>query len=53
MRQHARPVAQDIVMAVWRLGHVTNSGRTAGRTVGHEGKPPEAAVSHAGNAETE
>ena len=40
-------------MAVWRLDHVTNSGRSAGRTVRHDAKLSRATLSHAGNAEAE
>ena len=46
-------VAQDIVMAAWRLDHVTNSGRIAGSTVRHDAKPSHATLSHADNAERE
>ena len=46
-------VAQHIVMAVWRLGHVTNSGRSAGSTDRHEAKLTVDLLSHAGNAEAE
>ena len=53
MRQHASFVAPDIVMAVGRLGHGTNSGRSAGSTVGHDAKLTVDSLSHAGNAETE
>ena len=52
-RQHASSVAQDIVMAVWRLGHVTNSGKSAGSTVGHDAKLTVDSLSHADNAESE
>ena len=53
VRQHASSVAQDIVMAVWRLEHVTHSGRSAGSTVRHDAKLTADSPSHAGNAETE
>ena len=53
MRQHASSVAQDIVMAVWRLEHVTYSGRSAGSTVRHDAKLTVDSLSQAGNAETE
>ena len=53
MRQHASLVAQDIGMAVWRLDHVTNSGRSAGSTIRHDAKLTADSLSHAGNAETE
>ena len=53
LRRHARPVAQDVVMAVWRLGHITNSGRSAGSTVRHDAKRMVDSLSHAGNAEDE
>ena len=53
MRQHVSSVAQDIVMAVWRLDHVTNSGRSAGSTVRHDAKLTADSLSQAGNAETE
>ena len=46
-------VAQDIVMAVWRLDHVTYSGRSAGSTVRHNAKLTADSLSHTGNAETE
>ena len=36
MRRHATVVAQDVGMAVWRLDHVTNSGRGADSTVRHD-----------------
>ena len=52
-RQHASLVAQDIVMAAWRLDHVTNSGRSAGITVRHDARLTADSLSHAGNAETE
>ena len=44
---------QDVVMAVWRLGHITNSGRSAGGTVRHDAKLTVDSLSHAGNAEAE
>ena len=53
MRRHASSVAQDVVMAVWRLGHITNSGRSAGSTVRHDAKLTVDSLSHAGNAEAE
>ena len=53
MRQHASLVVQDIGMAVWRLDHVTNSGRSAGSTIRHDAKLTADSLSHAGNAETE
>ena len=53
MRRHARPVAQDVVMAVWRLGHITNSGRSAGSTVRHDATLTVDSLTHAGNAEDE
>ena len=53
MRRHARPVAQDVVMAVWQLQHVTNSGRSAGSTVRLDAKLTAVSLSHAGNAEAE
>ena len=53
MRQYASSVAQDIVMAVWRLDLVTNSGRSAGSTVRHDAKLTVDSLSHAGNAEAE
>ena len=53
LRQHASSLAQDIVMAVWRLGHVTNSGRSVGCTVRHDPKLSQATLSHADNAESE
>ena len=53
MRQHASSVAQDIVMAVWRLDHVTYRGRSAGSTIGHDAKLTADLFSHAGNAEAE
>ena len=53
MRQHASSVAQDIVMAAWRLDHVTSSGRSAGSTDRHDAKLTGAPLSHAGNAEAE
>ena len=46
-------VVQDIGMAVWRLDHVTNSGRSAGSTIRHDAKLTADSLSHAGNAETE
>ena len=49
----ARSDAHDIVMAVWRLGHGTNSGTSAGSTVRHDAKLMVDSLSHAGNAETE
>ena len=53
MRRHANSVAQDVVMAVWRLGHITNSGRSAGGTVRHDATLTVDAFTHAGNAESE
>ena len=53
MRQHARSVAQDIVMAVWRLDHVAHSGRSVSSTIRHDAMLTGATLSHAGNAETE
>ena len=53
MRQHASSFAQDVVMAVWRLDHVANSGRSAGGTVRHDAKLTADSLSHAGNAESE
>ena len=49
----ARSVAHDIVMAVWRLGHGTNSGRRAGIAVRHDAKLSHDSLSHASNAEAE
>ena len=46
-------VAQDVGMAVWRLDHVTNSGRSAASTVRHDAKLTVDSLSHARNAETE
>ena len=46
-------VAPDIVMAVWRLDHVTSSGRSAGSTDRYDAKLTGATLSHAGNAKTE
>ena len=46
-------VVQDIGMAVWRLDHVINRGRSAGSTVRHHAKLTADSLSHAGNAETE
>ena len=53
MRRHASSVAQHVGMAVWRLDHVTNSGRSAGSTVRHDAKLSRATLSHAGNAGAE
>ena len=53
LRRHARSVAQDVGMAVWRLDHVTNSGRSAGSTVKHDVQLTVDSLSHAGNAEDE
>ena len=53
MRRHARSVAQDVVMAAWRLDHVTNSGRSAGSTVRHDATLTVDSLTHAGNAEDE
>ena len=53
VRQHASSVAQDIIMAAWRLDHVANSGRSAGSTVRHDAKLTADTLSHAGNAESE
>ena len=53
MRRHASSVAQHVGMAVWRLDHVTNSGRSAGSTVRHDAKLSNATLSHTGNAESE
>ena len=53
VRRHARPVAQHVGMAVWRLDHVTNSGRSAGSTVRHNAKLSQATLSHTGNPEAE
>ena len=52
LRQHASSVAQDIVMAAWRLGHGTNSCRSVGSTVRHDAKLTVDSLSHADNAET-
>ena len=46
----ARSVAHDIVMAVWRLGHGTNSGTSAGSTVRHDAKLTADSLRPAGNA---
>ena len=46
MRRHAGLVAQDIGMAVWRFGHVTNSCRSAGSTVRHDAKLKGDSLSH-------
>ena len=53
LRRHASSVAQYIVMAVWRLDHVTNSGRSAGSTVRHDATLTADSLSQAGNAEAE
>ena len=53
LRQHASLVAQHIVMAVWRLGHVTNSGRSVGSTVRHDAMLTGATLSHTDDAESE
>ena len=53
VRRHARPVAQDVVMAVWRLGHFSSTGRSAGSAVSHDAKLTVDSLSHAGNAEAE
>ena len=45
--------AQDIVMAAWRLDHVTNSCRTDGSIIGRDAKLPDDTLSHADNAESE
>ena len=53
VRRHASSVAQHVGMAVWRLDHVTNSGRSAGSTVRHDAKLSRATLSHADNAESQ
>ena len=52
MRQHASLVVQHIGMAVWRLDHVTNSGRNIGRMARHDTKLSQATLSHANNVQT-
>ena len=53
MRQHASSVAQDIIMAAWRLDHAATSGSSAGTPVSHDAKLTVDSLSQAGNAETE
>ena len=51
MRRLASSVAQDIVMAAWRLDHVPNSDRSAGSMVRLDPKLSHATLSHADKAE--
>ena len=44
---------QHVVMAVWRLDHVTDSGSSVGSTVRHDAMLTADSLSHAGNAESE
>ena len=53
MRWHASSVAQDIVMAVWRLDHVAHSGRSAGSSARHDATLTADSLNHTGNAESE
>ena len=53
LRRHATVVAQHIVVAVWRLEHVTNSGGSAGSTVRHDATLTADSLSQAGNPAAE
>ena len=52
-RLESKTMPRDVGIAVWRLEHITNSGRSDDSTARHDAMLTAASLSHAGNAETE